>query len=57
VGVCRRWVGEVERSKSSADVGLILRTRSVLDVALSFNAVTRSAAPKDSVNVVTGKHD
>ena len=35
IGVSRQWVGEVEKGKPRAEVGLILRALRVLDVELN----------------------
>lgn len=43
VGVSRQWVISIERGKSSAEIGLVLRTLSALDLALNIDLVGEAA--------------
>jgi HTH-type transcriptional regulator/antitoxin HipB len=36
IGVSRKWLGEIERGKRGAEVGLILRALKSLDVAIDL---------------------
>lgn len=54
VGVSRKWIVEVEGGKSSAEVGLILRTLRVLRIALEVKedaAAGRAKNPAPSIGV------
>ena len=44
VGVSRQWISEIENGKSSAELGLVLRTFAALDVQI-FGAA-REASPE-----------
>jgi HTH-type transcriptional regulator / antitoxin HipB len=54
VGVSRLWIIEFERGKPRAEIGLVLRTLTALDLRLDVSAVdrpearaTEAAAPPD----------
>jgi len=46
VDVSRQWIVDVEKGKSGAPIGLVLRTLSVLGIAIDA-ATERSEKPKD----------
>lgn len=57
-GVSRKWIIDVERGKSGAEIGLVLRTLRVLGISLKVNddpkpaATPISAAPDTDVNAI-----
>ncbi len=51
VGVSRQWIVEVEKGKSRAEIGLVLRTLDVLGVALAV-ADSAPAGAEDVAPVV-----
>ena len=44
-GVGRQWIVSIERGKSGAELGLVLRTFSALDLSLTTNADERLPRP------------
>ncbi len=48
IGVSRQWVVEVEKGKSRAEVGLILRALDALDISLRVERAPRSASATES---------
>jgi HTH-type transcriptional regulator / antitoxin HipB len=55
VGVSRLWIGEVERGKPGASLGLVLRTLTELGVRLSASdAQARDEAPGEKPPAVEG---
>ena len=51
-GVGRQWVVAIERGKSRAELGLVLRTLSALDLPLTIDPVARLLPSSDDMNPV-----
>ena len=52
VGVGRQWVVSIERGKSRAELGLVLRTLSALDLFFTTDAGERLPPPTDNIAIV-----
>ena len=59
VGVGRQWVVAIERGKSRAELGLVLRTFSALGLSITSDADDRPPRPTDGIDAVVGtaRHD
>ena len=51
-GVGRQWVVAVERGKSRAELGLVLRTLTALDLALTIDTGARLPRSSDELTLV-----
>ena len=51
-GVGRQWVVAIERGKSRAELGLVLRTLAALDLPLTIGPGDRRFPPSDDMNPV-----
>ena len=51
-GVGRQWVVAVERGKSRAELGLVLRTLTALDLALTIDTGDRLPRSSDELTLV-----
>ena len=51
VGVGRQWVVSIERGKSRAELGLVLRTLSALDLSFTTDAGERLPPPTDNIAI------
>ena len=51
-GVGRQWVVAIERGKSRAEFGLVLRTLAALDLPLTIGPGDRRFPPRDDMNPV-----
>ena len=47
VGVSRKWIGDIERGKPTAEIGLIIRLLDSLD--LDFQATSRSSSDQQEL--------
>ena len=52
VGAGRQWVVAIEHGKSRAELGLVLRTLSALDLSLTINADDRLPRSPDDVSPI-----
>ena len=55
VGVGRQWVVAIERGKSRAELGLVLRTFSALGVSIASEADNRPPRSTDDIDAVVSK--
>ena len=51
-GVGRQWIVAIERGKSRAELGLVLRTLSALDLPLTIDSDDRQLPSSDDINSV-----
>jgi HTH-type transcriptional regulator / antitoxin HipB len=57
VGVSRQWIVEVEKGKPRAEIGLLLRTISALDIALNAEAGPQESKNKSASHSVDANVD
>ena len=57
VGVSRQWIVEVEKGKPRAEIGLLLRTISVLGIALDAETTPKEPKEKNASHAVDAHVD